>query len=162
MKVWMRIVAGSAIGIVLGLIFSARGSDVAESMRIVSSLVVSVGRFAIYPLVFFGLIISLTELRASKLAGRIYLKSIGMIAVATAAMVLIGTLIVLLLAPRPIRPIFQETAVPALPTVQSILESAFPRNLFAVFAGSGSFLLPVVVLATTLGLVIYAEGPTWI
>jgi len=160
MRVWMRVVAGCVIGVTLGMVFSARGGDLAEAMRIISSLVVNVGRFAIYPLIFFGLIISLCELRADKITGRIYLRSIGMIAAATAVMVVFGTLIVLLLAPRPIRPIFQEATVPLLPTVESLLADTFPRNMFAVFAGPGNFLLPVVVSATLLGFVFYAEGPT--
>jgi aerobic C4-dicarboxylate transport protein len=158
MRVWMRIVAGSVIGLVLGRLLPA-GGDTITAMHTITSIVVGVGRYAIYPLVFFGIVISLYELRADKLSGRVYLKTAGAIVASTAAVVFLGTLFVLVLSPRRIPPIFQEAVVSPLPSVAAILQRTFPRNLFAMFASDGNFLLPVVVLATLVGLVTYAEGP---
>jgi Na+/H+-dicarboxylate symporter len=73
-------------------------------------------------------------------------------------MVVIGTLVVLLLAPRRIPPIFQEAVIPSLPSIPELVLSAFPKNLFAIFAQPGSYLLPIMAAAILVGLVLHAEG----
>ncbi|TFH04943.1 MAG: dicarboxylate/amino acid:cation symporter [Spirochaetales bacterium] len=159
MRVWIRFFAGSVIGIVLGLYLPLGGGDVSQAMQVISGIVLNVGRYAVYPLVFFGLIIAIHELRVDRLTGKIFAQAAISIVVATAAMVVVGTLVVLFLSPRRIPPIYQEAIVPVLPAIPAMIQSVFPRNLFLLFAGDGSFLLPVVTAGILLGLVMYDEGP---
>ncbi|MFW5689185.1 MAG: dicarboxylate/amino acid:cation symporter [Spirochaetota bacterium] len=158
MKLWMRIVAGVALGLLLGLYLPTEGGDALGAMRMLSGLVINVGRYAVYPLIFFGLIIGLHELREDKMTLRVYWKGALSIVAVTAVMVLVATLVTLLLSPRRIPPIFQEAVVPSLPPVTELLQNVFPRNLFALFAGPGDFLLPIVVAGVLVGLVLYREG----
>jgi Na+/H+-dicarboxylate symporter len=71
---------------------------------------------------------------------------------AAGLLIIIGTLSVLVFPPERI-PITVEADRAFTPfSVIDGLKVIFPRNLFAVFFGSGDFLLPVVVLAFLLGL----------
>ncbi|MFW6292933.1 MAG: dicarboxylate/amino acid:cation symporter [Spirochaetota bacterium] len=158
MKLWMRIVLGAALGLVLGLYLPLTGGDSVELMQTLAGLVVSVGRYVVFPLIFFGLIIGIHELREDRMTLRVYAKAALSIVAVTAAMVILATPITLLLAPRRIPPIFQEAVVPAIPTLPELFRNVFPPNLFAVFSGEGSFLLPVVVAAVLFGLVMHREG----
>jgi len=158
MKLWMRIVIGTAVGLVLGLYLPVTGGDSVEFMAMVSSLVINVGRYVVFPLVFFGLVIGIHELREDRKTLRVYGKAALSIVAVTAAMVLVATLVTLLLAPRRIPPIFQEAIVPTIPSVPELFADVFPRSFFSVFALEGNFLLPVVAAAVLLGLVMFREG----
>jgi Na+/H+-dicarboxylate symporter len=160
MKLWMRIVIGTAIGFVLGIYLPIGGGDTIAVMETLSTLVINVGRYAVFPLIFFGLVIGLHELREDKMMLRVYGKAALSIVSLTAIMVLITTLVTLLLAPRRIPPIFQEAVVPTIPPVPELLQNVFPRNFFALFALPGDFLLPIVAAAVLIGLVLYREGAT--
>lgn len=160
MKLWMRIVIGAVIGLVLGLYLPVAGGDAISFMETVSALVVNVGRYVVYPLVFFGLVIGLHELREDKKTLRVYGTAAVSIVAVTAVMVILTTLVTLLLAPRRIPPIFQEAVVPTVPPVPELVANVFPRNFFQMFAAQGNFLLPVVVAGLLIGLVLYREGPS--
>lgn len=158
MKLWMRMAAGVAVGLVLGLYLPTGGGDALEALETLAGLAVNVGRYAVFPLIFFGLVIGIHELREDKMTLRLYARA-GLAAVTvTAATVLVATLVTLLLAPRRIPPIFQEARVPSVPAVPALIADTFPRNFFALFVGSADFLLPVVVAALLVGLVLHREG----
>ncbi|MEE8441210.1 MAG: cation:dicarboxylase symporter family transporter [Spirochaetia bacterium] len=158
MKLWMRILIGSVIGIVLGFYLPLIGGDSLRVMGRIVMIVISTGRYALFPLAFFGVAIGVFELRADQITGRVYGKAALIILATSLVMVVVGTLVVLLLAPRRIPPIFQETLIPSLPTIPALVLAVFPKNLFAVFAQSGSYLLPTTAAALLIGLVLHAEG----
>ena len=160
MKLWMRVVVGTIIGVVLGLLLPEAGGDALRAFTTISRIVMSVGRYAAFPLVFFGVAIAVQELREERITSKVYAQSVIVIVAATVAMVLVGTLIILLLAPRRIPPIFQETSIPVIPSIPELLLRTFPRNLFSLFAGAGDFLLPISVLAVVIGAILYSEGPS--
>ena len=158
MKLWMRILIGSVIGTILGLYLPLAGGDSLGVIRRMSEIAVSVGRYAVFPLAFFGVAIAVFELREDRTAGTTYGKAALTVLASTAAMVFVGTLVVLLLAPRRIPPIFQEARVPVLPSIPGLLLDVFPRNFFSIFAQSGNYLLPLTGAAVLIGLVLYSEG----
>ncbi|MCK4516199.1 MAG: dicarboxylate/amino acid:cation symporter, partial [Spirochaetaceae bacterium] len=158
MKLWMRIVIGTVIGIVLGLLLPLAGGDSLGVMSRIAEIVISIGRYALFPLVFFGVAIGVFELRADRITGRVYGKAALTILATTLVMVVIGTLVVLLLSPRRIPPIFQESLIPSLPAIPDLILNVFPKNLFVIFAQSGSYLLPITAAALLIGLVLHAEG----
>lgn len=157
MKLWIRLLAGAGIGVFLGVVLPLSGGDTVATLAVISRIVVNIGRYALFPLVFFGLASGIRELNGERRIGWVFLKTIGLVVVSTVLFVLVGTLLILALAPERIPPIYQETAVPQIPSVAELLESTFPRNLFAVFAAEGSFLLPIYVLAIVLGLILADE-----
>ena len=158
MKLWMRILIGSVVGIVLGLYLPLAGGDTLGVIGRITEIVISIGRYALFPLVFFGVTIGIFELRSDRITGQVYGKAALTILATSLAMVVIGTLVVLLLAPRRIPPIFQEALIPSLPAIPELVLVVFPKNLFAIFAQSGSYLLPITAAAFLIGLVLYAEG----
>jgi Na+/H+-dicarboxylate symporter len=158
MKLWMRILIGSVVGVVLGIYLPLTGGDSLDVIRRIAEIAISVGRYAVFPLAFFGVVIGAFELRADRSAGSTYGRAALIAVASTAAMVIVGTLAVLVIAPRRIPPIFQEARVPALPAIPELLLDVFPNNFFAIFAQSGSYLLPITVAALLIGLVLYSEG----
>jgi Na+/H+-dicarboxylate symporter len=154
----MRLLAGSVIGVVLGIYLPVSTGDTLLAVRTLSGIVISVGSYALFPLLFFGLLIAIHELREDRSTLRVYGKSALIIVSTTAATVLVATLITLLLAPRRIPPIFQEAVVPAVPPLAELATSVFPSNLFLTFVNEGTFLLPIAAAALLIGLVMHKEG----
>ncbi len=158
MKLWIRILVGAAIGLALGLLLPVSGGDTVVIMRVIGDLVINVGRYVVFPLIFFGVIIGMHELREDHMTGRVCGKAaIGILSV-SALVVALATLVTLFLSPRRIPPIFQESEVPTLPSLPDLFGAVFPRSFFSVFAADGGFLLPTVVAAVLLGLVLFREG----
>lgn len=158
MKLWMRIVIGSVIGIILGLYLPLAGGDSLGVMGRIAEITISIGRYALFPLAFFGVAIGVFELRADRITTKVFGKTVLIILATSLAMVIVGTLVVLLLPPRRIPPIFQEALIPSLPAIPQLVLTVFPKNLFVIFAQSGSYLLPITAAAILVGLVLHAEG----
>lgn len=157
MKVWMRLLAGIAIGVVLALYLPQNGGDTAELFSRISSLVISIGRYSLFPLLFFGVLMGTTELIADQKILSVYGKAIGLIAATSFVSALIGAAGVMVLAPGRIPPIFQEA--PAVDGVNAydLATRVFPRNFFEALLAEGSFLLPVVLAALVLGVALSYE-----
>ncbi len=149
MKIWIKLLIGSLIGLTLGFFIPVQAQGFFDSL---TSVLVGIGRYALFPFIFFSLGIGTSELRQEKRLGRVYLSLFKYLALAAALLIVIGTLSVLVFPPERI-PITVEadksfTAVSVLDGLRSI----FPGNLGSVFYSSGDFLLPVMVLAFLLGL----------
>jgi len=149
MKIWIKLFIGSLIGLAVGFFVPVQAQGFFDSL---SSVLVGIGRYALFPFIFFSLGIGTSELRQEKRLGRVYLSLFKYLALAAGLLIIIGTLSVLVFPPERI-PITVEadksfTAVSVLDGLKSI----FPGNLFGVFFGGGDFLLPLMVLAFLMGL----------
>lgn len=151
MKIWIKLLAGSIIGVLLGLFLPLGGSGF-EMFSYLSQLVVNIGRYAIFPLVFFSLAIGIFELKTEKKVLKVYGRAILYMIAASALLAIVGAVSVLLMAPDRIPIVIEEEVVFSRPGFKEILLQVFPRNLFRVFSGEGSFLLPLYFLAFFLGL----------
>lgn len=158
MKLWIRVLLGAAIGGLLGVIIPIAGGDTAQTLGVVTQIIVNIARYALFPLVLFGVATAIQELAAEGRAGWVILKLVGLVAATTLLLVVVGTVIMLVLSPQRIPPIYQEAIVPPVPTIPGLLAATFPRNLFAVFASDGSFLLPLYALGFILGLILTDES----
>ena len=158
MKLWIRLLVGVIIGLGVGILVPLAGGDSASVLRVITRIVVNIGRYALFPMVFFGVVAGLRELHAEQRTGFVLVKMVALAAATTVLLVVVGTLTMLVLSPQRIPPIYQEALVPSVPTVPELLQSVFPRNLFAVFASSGSFLLPLYALGLILGLILTDEN----
>jgi Na+/H+-dicarboxylate symporter len=149
MKIWIKLFIGSLIGMAVGFLVPVQAQGFLDSL---SSVLVGIGRYALFPFIFFSLGIGTSELRQEKRLGRVYLSLFKYLALASALLILIGTLSVLVFPPERI-PITGEAEKSFTPvSVLDGLRLIFPGNLFSVFFGSGDFLLPVMVLAFLMGL----------
>ncbi len=148
MKIWIKLLVGSIIGIVLGFVIPVQAQQFFDSL---SGVLIGIGRYVLFPFIFFSLGIGTSELRQEKRLGRVYLSSLKYLALSAAVLIVIGTISVLVFPPERI-PITVEAGRSFEPvSVLQGLRTIFPRNLFSVFNGSGDFLLPVMVLAFLLG-----------
>lgn len=157
MKIWMRLLAGIVIGTILALYLPESGGDTAAVFSRISGLVVNIGRYSLFPLLFFGVLMGTTELIAEHKILRVYGKAIGLIAAASFVAALIGAAGVVVLAPGRIPPIFQEAPSVAAIDAYDLATRVFPTNFFEAIVAEGSFLLPVVVAALIFGIALSRE-----
>ena len=149
MKIWIKLVIGVVVGILVALIIPAK-QDAAIHLSNASELLIQIGRYAVFPLVFFSLIIGIYELKLEKRVFRIYGRIFLYLILSTVLVVLVGVVSVFLFSPRmPI--ITMKVPPPQIPGFLETLFAVFPPNAFSVLVGNGSLLLPVLILAVILG-----------
>jgi aerobic C4-dicarboxylate transport protein len=149
MKIWIKLFIGSLIGLAVGFFVPVQAQGFFDSL---ASVLAGIGRYVLFPFIFFSLGIGTSELRQEKRLGRVYLSLFKYLALASALLILIGTISVLVFPPERI-PITGEAEKSLTPvSVLDGLRLIFPGNLFSVFFGSGDFLLPVMALAFLMGL----------
>ena len=149
MKIWIKLLVGAALGLVLGFFIPVTAQPFFDSL---TGLLIQVGRYVLFPLVFFSLGTGASELRQEKRLGRVYLSALKYLALAAGVLVIIGTLSVLVFPPEriPITTIAAEKVLVPVGVLEG-LKRIFPANMFSLFFGSGDFLIPVMVLAFLLG-----------
>jgi len=149
MKIWIKLLVGSIIGLVAGFFIPVQAQGFFDSL---SGLLIGVGRYVLFPFIFFSLGIGASELRQEKRLVRVYLSAFKYLLLSSALLIVIGTLSVLVFPPEriPITTIVADkTFLPV--SVLEGLKAIFPRNLLNVFFGGGDFLLPLMVLSFLLG-----------
>jgi len=152
MKIWLKTVLAAAAGILIGALLARGDGQVAELASSLARIATQFGGYAVFPCVFFGLVIGTHQLRTAGAVWRVYRRLVLYLAGSTALLVVIGIAAVLLLAPERI-PIVVIVA-PATYAIPGLLDTAaaiFPANLFRTLVSDGPLLIPVVVLALVLG-----------
>lgn len=150
MKIWLKLLIGSIAGVVLAIVLPAT-TGIVSVFDFLSTLFVRIGRFVLFPMVFFSLCIGTYELTREKRTLAVYRRSILYLLGASALLAVIGVLSCVVVSPTRI-PIPVEEAEPLVRlTLPELLLSLFPANLFGVFTGSADVLLPLMVLGLVLG-----------
>ena len=151
MKVWLKTLLAAFAGIILSLIIKQQEPSLPEFFLPISQTAIQLGRYAIFPLIFFGLVMGTYELRQSKITIRIYLKTLFYLITFCLIFSLVGVGSVMLFAPERIPLIIVEQQNYRIPLFWETIFSIFPTNSFQVFSGNGSLLLPVLGFAIILG-----------
>ncbi len=149
MKIWIKLLIGSLLGLAAGFFIPVQAQGFFDSL---SSLLVGIGRYALFPFIFFSLGIGTSELRQEKRLLRVYWSVFKYMVLAAGLLIIIGTLSVLVFPPERIPITIESDRAFDAVSVIGGLKKIFPANLFSVFFGSGDFLLPVMMLAFLLGL----------
>ncbi|MCL2192356.1 MAG: cation:dicarboxylase symporter family transporter [Treponema sp.] len=151
MKIWIKLLVGSALGIVFGFI-APEHQRFMEVLAWLEQFVLRVGRYALVPVLFFSLAIAIYELRKDGRFWPMVLKNLLLITIVSAFVILVGVLATLAFSPGRI-PIMaaEQLETVNLDVAGSIME-LFPYNMFGVLAGDGVFLLPLYVFAFFLGI----------
>src|SRR5208283_5480380 len=130
MKIWIKLLIGSLIGLAAGFFIPVQAQAFFDS---VSSLLIGIGRYALFPFIFFSLGIGTSELRQEKRLLRVYFSIFKYLLLSAGLLIIIGTLSVLVFPPERI-PITVEADRAFSPvSVMEGLKVIFPRNLFTVF-----------------------------
>ena len=151
MKIWIKILIGSILGVLLG-VFLPGTEKAMELFSFVNRLFIQIGRYVVFPLVFFALVAGTYELKREKKIFRVYGRTILYLLLATAALIIVGMVTVLVFSPERIPIIVEQEQAIRLPGLKETLLGLFPDNLFHVFVSPGSIMLPLVLFAFLLGL----------
>jgi aerobic C4-dicarboxylate transport protein len=149
-KIWIKILIGSVVGVLLG-IFLPGTEKAMELFSFITRLFVQIGRYVVFPLVFFALVAGTYELKREKKIFRVYGRTILYLLLATVLLIIVGMVTVLVFSPERIPIIVEQEQAIQLPGLKETLLGLFPGNLFQVFVGSGSIMLPLVLFAFLLG-----------
>ncbi len=156
MKLWIKLLIGILAGI-LAAFFLPIGEIGTKYINSFSLFSINLGRYIIFPLVFFSLAISVCKLRRERKLVKTALISITFIVLSTFFLVFIGVIVTLIFSPSRI-PLIVETQTILNFTEQiNPLPRLFPGNLFKVFTGNRDFLLPLYSLSFIIGIVVYKD-----
>lgn len=152
MKIWLKTILAAGAGFLIGALLSRRGGPAAELVPSLARLATQVGGYAVFPLLFFGLVIGTHELRAAGAAWRVYRRLALCLAGSTVLLAGVGIASVLLLAPERVPiVVIVDPGTYRLPGLLETAAGVVPANLFEALVSDGALLLPVVVLALVLG-----------
>jgi len=151
MKVWLKYLLGIIIGITLGAYISPENIAIGNLLEFLSKLTINIGRYTVFPIVFFGIGYGTFKLKQEKKTGQLYLKTGIAILISSTLLVLISTGIVLLFSPDRIPIITENKITYNFPGYKNFFFSIFPMNLFQIFSENNNFLLPSAFLGFLLG-----------
>jgi Na+/H+-dicarboxylate symporter len=152
MKIWIKVLAAAIIGVLLGIFLPDDSARTAKALASISDIVIHIGRYLLFPLMFFSLAHGVYELRLEKQTFRLFLRTFAYLIASTLLLVVIGILAILLLSPQRIPITIEQEPPLIIPSLKETLLGIFPANLFALFALDGSNLLPLAFLAFFIGI----------
>lgn len=149
MKIWLKYLIAAVVGAAAGLVIPAGNGAALDA---VAGIALNVGRYMLFPLMFFSVAVASFELHEEHKLARLWGRTTLYSVVTVIAFTLLGLAGAFLFSPGRI-PLASDASirVEALPGFLGILGSVIPGDAFAGLATAG-FLLPVTLLATILGL----------
>lgn len=151
MKVWIKLLIGSLLGLMLGALLPQENATVGAVLFWAEILAVRLGRYALAPLLFFSLAVSIYELRQDDRMWGLVFRTAALIAGAAAFLVVFGLIAVIAFPPARIPILIEGQKESIALDVLSGIHALFPSNAFSAIVTDGSFLLPLCVLAFFLG-----------
>lgn len=152
MKVWLKLLIGSVLGIVIGFLLPSGNQSVIDKIAWIGELAIRIGRYGLVPVLVFSLTIAVYELRQDGQFWSLVLKTFLVMAVSSAFVISAGILVTLIFPPARIPILIEEQAeLISLNTGGNIL-GVFPFNMFSAVINDGVNLLPACVFAFFLGM----------
>ncbi len=152
MKVWLKLLLGAAVGVALGLFLPLPARADGSFLPQFADFILSVGRYALFPLVFFSTAVALSDLHREKRLWQTVGRSLLYMALGTLLLVLVGALFILLFSPERIPITSRRETELIFKSWNDTIASLIPKNLFQILTGGADFLLPVYLLSFILGL----------
>ncbi|MDR0410673.1 MAG: cation:dicarboxylase symporter family transporter [Treponema sp.] len=152
MKIWFKLLAGAALGVVLGFLLPIDNQAIGGAMEWLADFAIRAGRYTVVPMIVFSLCIAVYELRRE--GGFLSMLLKFFIFTIISAMLVIGAgLTATMLFPPDRIPITQDGQVEniSLSILQNIMD-IFPQNMFSTLVNDGVYLIPVCVFAFFAGL----------
>ena len=123
-----------------------------EVFGFLQKLIINIGMYSIFPLVFFSMGIGIFELKKDGKVLSFTLRIILYLIITTVFMALLGVISVQLFSPDLIPDLKMEPADYKLMSLSDYAFSAFPENTFSIFSSKGFYMLPIYLFAFALGL----------
>ena len=151
MRVWIKLLIGSVLGIILGFLLP-ENQRLVEGLAWLEQFALRIGRYAVIPMLIFSLTIGIYELRKDGQFWSLALKNCLMIAGISVFMIFAGVMATLAFPPARI-PILTEEQLEVirLDIPGSIME-LFPYNMLSVLTGDGVYLFPACIFAFIFGM----------
>ena len=151
MKVWVKFLIGSILGMAIGFLLP-NTETVYSALQWLEKLAIGIGRYAVIPVLVFSLTVAVYELRMDEQFWSMVFKNMALIVVTSFFVIFTGIIITSIVTPGriPIETVEHIEAVNLDPG-SNILE-VFPSNMFSVLFGGGVYLFPVCVFAFFLGM----------
>jgi Na+/H+-dicarboxylate symporter len=151
MKVWIKLLIGSALGLLLGILLPIDNAAITGGAEWLAGFAVNVGRYAVVPMLFFSISIAVHESRRDGGFWAVLLRSFVFMAFSAALVIGAGLLAVNVFPPARI-PIIHDGIVEEISlSVADNVMDLFPANMFQALVSDGVYLLPVCVFAFFLG-----------
>lgn len=157
MKLWLRLSLGTLAGILLGLLIPLSGGDSMDVFTDLAHLVINIGRYIVFPLVFFSAALGIYELWIENKLGKTTLHFVLIVPAITLAVVLVGVILAFIFSPDPIPNTPKEAEALVLPSLLELLENIFPANFLSVLVTDGGYLLPVMIASLFIGLAFHYQ-----
>lgn len=151
MKVWLKLLIGSLLGIALGFLLPPDNSAVVSAVAWLEQLSIHIGTYAMLPTLIFALSVAVFEIRQDNKMWPLVFRSAAILVLASIVIIGSGIFITIVFPPARI-PILIEGQKESLSLdiSQGILE-LFPPDMFSALFSGGSYILPACVFAFFLG-----------
>jgi len=156
----MKLLISSLIALLIGSLSALLipfGEGVDSIFTYLSGLSINIGRYIVFPLVFFSLAVAVCKLRREKKLLRSIILTALLIVSSTVALVLIGVIVTMLVSPSRIPLIVEAKSIISLTDRSDSILSIFPRNMFTLFTGNSNVLFPLYFLSFTLGFIMHRD-----
>jgi Na+/H+-dicarboxylate symporter len=152
MKVWLKLLIGSLLGVLLGFLIPYDSQGILQNLGWIETLAIRIGRYATVPVLFFSLTIAVYELRQDGQFWRLFFRTLLFILASAVLVIAAGIAAILLFPPARIPILIEEQIRAATLDITESLILLFPSNMFAALTGDGVYLLPICVFAFFLGM----------
>jgi len=151
MKVWIKFLIGSILGMFIGFLLPD-SEAVFQGLAWLEKLAIGVGRYSVIPVLVFSLTVAVYELRMDEQFWSMILKNFIFIIIASAFVIFLGILVTMIFSPGriPIETV-EQLEVMGLNVGDNIL-AIFPHNMLSVLGTNGAYLFPLCVFAFFLGM----------
>jgi Na+/H+-dicarboxylate symporter len=152
MKVWIKLLLGSIIGVALGFLLPDNNQRLLSALAWLETLALNIGRYALIPVLVFSLTVAVYELRQDGQFWPLVFKNILLIIGVSAVVIASGIIAALVFSPAriPIEKVEQVEMI-SLNTAENIFD-IFPSNMLSVLSGEGIYLFPICVFAFFFGM----------
>ncbi|MFP4644314.1 MAG: dicarboxylate/amino acid:cation symporter [Spirochaetales bacterium] len=157
MKIWIRYFLGIVAGVAIGFFIDDLEANTAIWEEL-SELAVNVGTYMLIPLVFFGTIVSVHDLRENERTIATFAKAIAAMLVFTSIAIGLGLFAVIFINPGSLPIILEEPPIPTPPTLIGLLQEAVPANALSALSLEPEHLISALVLAVALGVTIASDN----
>lgn len=155
MKTSVQVFVGALAGALLAILLPAN-SIILTIITNLSKNLISMGSYIILPLMFFSLIVSVSQLRRKQKLLKNFIKIVAITAAFTLSLVIIGLFTSLLFPSSQIPVVIDGIHDVNVPNFQELLDTSFPNNIFTIFQGEfnnkDNQFIPFFVLALILGI----------
>jgi len=152
MKVWLKFLIGSLLGVMFGILLPSDNQTISKSIAWLAELAILIGRYGLVPILVFSLTIAVYELRQDGQFWGMVFKTFVVIICSSVFVISAGILATLFFPPARIPILIEEQAEAiSLNTADNILR-IFPSNMFSALLSDGVYLLPICIFAFFLGM----------